>query len=395
MSTAAPEADRARLRRVVVGLAAAGVVAFGELYGVQALLPPLARDLGVSAPDAALTQSAAALGLALAVIPWSLLARRTGTGPALRVAVALSVVIGIVVPLMPTLELLVAVRFVHGAVIAGIPALALVHLGRTLDARQVLVASGWYIAGTSVGGLSGRVIAAFAGDLGGWRGGLTAVSVLSLAAGIAFFLLVPMGRARVVLEPGHPLAGRSPLRDRRVWVLFGLAFLLMGSFVSTYNYLGFRLVGPLFELPDLVIGLVYLAYLFGTLSSALVGGIAARWGRRPVLAVSVLAQLLGTALVLVPSLPVTFLGVAVLTTGFFAAHSMAAGWAAQLGDGDATPSAGYTLAYYGGAAVLGWATGLVFAAAGWPPLVLVICGLLVLALALSALLPRRVVSTDA
>lgn len=387
--------DRAQFRRVVIGLAAAGLVAFGELYGVQALLPVIARDLAVSAADAALAQSAAALGVALAVVPWSLVARRTGSGPALRVAVVASAVLGLAVSFLPTLELLVAARFVQGAVIAGIPALALVHLGRTLDARHVLAASGWYIAGTSLGGLLGRLVAGFAGDLGGWRAGLVAVSVVSLAAAAVFLVLVPVRGMSAVLQPGHALAGRPPLRRGRVWLLFALAFVLMGCFVSAYNYLGFRLVGPAFDLPDVVIGLVYLAYVFGTVSSALAGGLAVRWGRRTVLLASVALQLAGTALLLSSTLPLTFAGVALLTAGFFSAHSIAAGWAAQLGHGGASAAAGYTLAYYAGAALLGWGSGLVFVGAGWAPLVGVICAGLVVALALSALLPGRTVSASA
>mgnify|MGYP002652271561 CR=1 FL=1 len=262
--------DRAQFRRVVIGLAAAGLVAFGELYGVQALLPVIARDLAVSAADAALAQSAAALGVALAVVPWSLVARRTGSGPALRVAVVASAVLGLAVSLLPTLELLVAARFVQGAVIAGIPALALVHLGRTLDARHVLAASGWYIAGTSLGGLLGRLVAGFAGDLGGWRAGLVAVSVVSLAAAAVFLVLVPVRGMSAVLQPGHALAGRPPLRRGRVWLLFALAFVLMGCFVSAYNYLGFRL-GDKFGLSPALAGFVFILYLSGTWSSARAG----------------------------------------------------------------------------------------------------------------------------
>lgn len=378
-------------RRAVFGLAIAGLVAFGELYGVQSLLPAIAEDLRVSAADAALAQSGAALGVAVAVVPWSLLARRIGTGRALRLAVALTAILGPLVPLMESLELIVAVRVVQGMVIAGIPGLALVHLGRILDARHALAAAGWYIAGTSVGGPLGRLVAGV-GGIAGWRVGLAAVSLMTIVAAIAFFALRSGTELVLPVPTTHVVPGDSPgiWRDYRLWALYLCAFLYVGAFVALYNYLGFRLVGPVFGLPDVVISFVYLAYVFGTVSSAAVGRFALTWGRRPVLVVCVAAQLAGTALTLSDSLPLTAGGVAIATAGFFGAHTIGSGWAAQLGRGGTGASAGYSLAFYLAAGVLGWVAGLVYVASGWTATVSVLCAALLATLLAGFALPKPV-----
>ena len=86
-------------RGVLVGLAAAGIATFAQLYSVQGLLPQLAADFGVSAATAALSVSAATLGLAVAVIPWSAAADRFGRLPVMRTAIITAVILGLLVPL--------------------------------------------------------------------------------------------------------------------------------------------------------------------------------------------------------------------------------------------------------------------------------------------------------
>ena len=56
----------------------------------------------------------------------------------------------------------------------------------------------------------------------------------------------------------------------------------------------------------------------------------------------------------------------VFTGGFFAAHSIGAGWTGAIADsGRAQAASLYNLAYYLGSSVLGWAGGLLFQSLGW------------------------------
>jgi YNFM family putative membrane transporter len=374
--------DPARLRRAIVGMTSAGVVAFAALYGIQALLPAVARSFQVDAAAASLAQSIGAIGLAVAVIPWTLVAARVGRGRALRAAVIASVIGSIVVPLMPTIELLIAARFVHGVVIAGIPTLALAHLTEILGTRGALLASGWYIAGTSLGGLFGRIVAGIAGQ-SDWRVGMFTVAGVVTAAGVLLLTVTPPPREFVATRTG---GARAVVRTPALWNLAVVAFLLMGAFAALYNVLGFRLVGPDFRLPDVAVALVFLAYLFGTASSALVGRLAARWGRRLTLLVMVGLQLIGVVLTASGSLPIVLVGLAIATAGFFAAHALAAGWSAALGGPGG--SAMYTLGYYAGAGLFGWLAGHAYVAGGWAATVVMLAALTAAAGVAVLLLPR-------
>jgi predicted MFS family arabinose efflux permease len=363
----------------VVAFGAAGLVAFAELYGVQALLPAISRELTLAASSAALVQSAGALGLALAVVPWSLAARRFRRGTLLRTAVIATILLSPAVAATDGLAQLLLVRFAQGAVLAGIPALAVTHLGDVLDRTRAAAAAGWYVSGTAIGGLSGRLVAGTVGALGDWRMALVAVSLLSAIAAAAFLVLTP----RVVELPDAPGAARRALRDPRIWTLCVLALLQMGAFVAVYNFIGFRLLHEPFGLPDITVTAVFVVYLVGSFTAARSGRIVARIGRHRLVAAALVAQTLGALVTLPDWLPTIVTGLVIVTAGFFALHAVAAGWVAELGRGSALPSALYTIGYYLGAGVLGWALGIVFDASGWPGLVgaLVALGLAAVAVA--------------
>jgi MFS transporter, YNFM family, putative membrane transport protein len=74
-------------------------------------------------------------------------------------------------------------------------------------------------------------------------------------------------------------------------------------------------------------------------------------------------------------------GMAVLTFGFFGAHSIASGWVGQRAlTARAQASALYLLCYYLGSSIGGSTGGLAYSYAGWPGLVAMVAGLLILAL---------------
>lgn len=374
-------------RRILIALACAGVATFAQLYSVQGVLPLISADLGISAADAALTVSAATIGLALAVIPWSAAADRIGRLRAMYLAVIGATVLGLLVPLMPSFSAMLVLRFFEGVSLGGIPALALAYLTEEVHRMHAGIAAGTYVAGTSIGGLLGRVIAGPVGDWVGWRVGVLAVSVISALAAVCFILLAPKQRGftkRTKDDGGPTMIGRlaANLRNPKLLALYAQGLLLMGGFVAVYNYLGFRLGADPFFLPAALTSLLFLAYLAGTFSSRFAGGLSEKLGRRRVLAGGTTVMIAGVALTMVPWLPVILLGLLVLTAGFFAAHAMASGWTpATAKTGPAQAAALYNLFYYIGSSLIGWCGGIVFQSLGWNALAVVVMALALLAMA--------------
>ena len=378
-------------RRLVAAVWAAGVGAFTLLYAPQSLLPLLSDDLAVSPSTAALTISVATGTLAVALVPMSAVAERVGRTRVMTVALATAAVLGLVAPLAPTVELLLLVRGLQGVAIAGLPALAMAHVSEEVAPDAVGGAMGLFVAGNTVGGLSGRLLSSAVADVAGWRAGLATVGVLALVCVVAFRLLLPPPTAAATPTPQRVLRSHLALhlRDRGVRRLCLSSFVLMAGFVTVYNFLGYRLLEPPFGLSQLLVGLVFVSYLAGTLTAPSAGRLGDRVGRRGVLLGSVLLALVALLLTLSTLLPLVLLGLALFTVGFFAAHTSASGMVGRRATtGRAQASALYLLAYYAGSSLGGWAGGLAYERAAWPGVVGYVGALLVVALGLALLLRR-------
>ncbi|MHA6618869.1 MFS transporter [Pseudonocardia sp. DLS-67] len=383
-------------RRLGAAMWCAGLATFVLVYCVQALLPILAAEFDVSSSVASLALSATTGTLALAIVPLSAVAESWGRTRVMTTALAASAVLGVLAPLAPTFGALVAVRALQGVALAALPALAMAHVTREVAPRWLGGALGLLIAGNTIGGLSGRIISGAVADLAGWRLALAVIGGLSLLCTVAFRLLLPPEAApaapRVRLrELGGPL--RAQLADPGLRCLFGISFLLMGAFVTVYNYLGFRLLLPPFGLPSALVGLVFLGYLAGTWASTAAGRLGDRWGRRRVLWATVLVAVAGAWVMLPDLLPTVLAGLLVLTVGFFAAHSVASGWvgrrASTLPAGSPAVAASlYLFGYYLGNSVGGAVGGVAYDHGGWLGVVLYVTVLLAGALTLSLLLRR-------
>lgn len=356
--------------RILAGLSCAGVATFAQLYSTQAVLPLLASDLQVTAAEAALTISLATVGLAATVIPWSFLADRIGRVKAMMWGISTATVLGLLVPLSSGFAMLLALRLLEGMALGGIPAIAIAYLNEEVSKVHAALAAGSYVAGTTLGGLSGRLVAGPVGELWGWRAAALAVSLLATAAAVAFLVLVPRAQgfvpAKVAGLRGALRMLGGHLRNVRLLAIYAQAFLMMGGFVAVYNYLGFRLSGAPFGLPATVISLIFLAYLSGTFSSRWAATMTTRFGRRNVLLAGLALAMAGLALTLASNLVLILAGLVVFTGGFFAAHSIGSGWTGAIAStGRAQAASLYNLAYYLGSSLLGWAGGLVFQAWGW------------------------------
>lgn len=380
-------------RRLLAALFVIGVATFAQLYSPQGLLPVIAADQGVSADQAALMISTATLGLALGVIPWSYIGDAKGRKPAMGWAVGLACLFALAAVVVPEFWMALGVRFLEGLMLGGVPALAVAYLSEEVHPRAAAVAAGTYISGTTVGGLTGRLVAAPVGEQLGWRLGMLAVTALAVVCVVAFLRLAPPAvrftpRRSRIREALAALTGN--LRSAALWVIYLQGFLTMGGFVAMYNYLGFQLAGPPFQLPVWLASFVFLAYLAGTWSSPRAGRLAARRSRRSVLLLGNAVMASGVLLTLVPSLPVVILGMVVLTAGFFGAHAVAAGWAgASAVAGRAQSASLYNLGYYAGSSVFGFLGGTFLHLAGWPGTVGMVLALVAVATAAAALvLPR-------
>lgn len=376
-------------RRACAALFAAGLGTFMTLYCVQALLPSLASDLDLSPAGASLSVSVATLAMAVGVIPLTALSDAWNRTSMMSLALGAAAVFGIASAFAPNFPVLLLLRLLQGLSLAGLQATAMSYLAEEVHPGSLGQAMGLYVAGNGIGGMLGRLAAD--GVLQwthNWRWSIGTVGVIAAGCALVFRLAVPPS-VRFVPKDASPRAllrgvGRA-LPDSGLLRLYLIGFMAMAAFVTVYNYLGFRLIDAPFNLSEGTAGLLFVAYLSGSFSSALAGRLVDRCGRRLVLGPALAVALVGLLLMLIPHLGGVIPGLVVFTTGFFAAHAVASGWVGARSSALGVQGAAvYLFFYYTGSAVGGSAGGSVYSHGHWGGLTVYTCVLIAIGL-LSAL----------
>lgn len=72
-----------------------------------------------------------------------------------------------------------------------------------------------------------------------------------------------------------------------------IAFCIMGTFVSVYNYLGFELKAPLYNLPHYLIAAIFLMYAFGIVGNIVAGSLSDKYSSKTIIRLALLAFCIG------------------------------------------------------------------------------------------------------
>lgn len=393
MTTPRIERFTPAFRRTTCALFAAGFSTFALMYCVQPLLPELATAFQVSATSSSLAVSLTTATLSTTLLLAGAVLERVPRKSLIVAALAGASLLTMAAVSTSTWTGFLMTRALMGVAFAGLPAIAMAYVGEELSPTAAGLGMGIYVAGTAVGGMCGRLLAAALTDAYGWRLAITTTGAMGLGATIVVALLLPHSRHTGLgrVEPGNQLrVFKAHLRDRQLRHLFVQGFLFMGVFVAIYNYLTFRLIAPPYELGHAAIGGIFLLYLVGMISSPLAGAVAGSLGRRRTLGLSLVLMLVGAATTLTQSLAGIIVGVGLLTFGFFAAHAIASAWIGlQAGAHKAQAASLYIVFYYVGASVTGTLAGAFWTRIGWSGVV----GL-VLVQTLAALMLLRAMEAD-
>ncbi|MFW9611020.1 MAG: MFS transporter [Fluviibacter sp.] len=364
-------------RRANWALILGGFACFTLLYGTQPILPQFTEAFGISPTMASLTVSAGTLTLSVLLIPLSLLSDRFGRAPLMKAALLGATLFAWLSALAPDYESLVLSRAGVGACIAALPAAAMAYLGEEIAPAARGRVMGMYIAGNALGGMFGRFLSALVTQYSSWHYGLAALALTGVICTLLFWRLLPPARHFQSRSMGPRILWQDIVRiykDPGLPWLFATAFLIMGAFVSIYNYLGFRLSAPPYNLGPAAIGAIFLLYAVGSASSALAGHLADRYGRSLIMRSMIGTMAVGVLATLNSHLSVIIAGLALFTFGYFATHAIASGWVGfRAGERRGLVSALYLSSYYLGSSFLGSTSGPLWSHFGWSGMV---CGLM-------------------
>ena len=374
-------------RRLALALLIAGLSTFALLYSVQSLLPVFAREFHVSAAESSLVVSLATGAMALMLLVASVVSDRVGRRAMMVTSLFAGSILTIVSAALPSWHALLVTRFLTGIALSGIPAIAMTYLAEEVDAKTIGGTMGLYIAGAALGGMIGRIGSSVIADWLGWRVALGSVGVICLIGAFVFRWAAPVSRSFVPRR--HDLASfldsiHVLRRDAGLPWLYCEGFLLMGAFITIYNYVSFRLLAPPYSLSQSAVGAIFLFYIVGSFVSTWYGRLAGRLGRRRVFWIPILVFLLGVGMTAASPLILIVAGIGVATAGYFGAHSVASSWVGRRGHAaPAQAAAFYSFFMYVGSSVLGSAGGVAWNQGKWPGVALFTMVLLALALAVA------------
>lgn len=376
----------------VLALFCGGFATFALLYCVQPMMPLLSAEFSINAAQSSLILSVATGLLAIGLLITGPISDRIGRKPVMVAALFAAALCTIASAMMPTWHGVLVLRALVGLSLSGLAAVAMTYLSEEIHPRYIGLAMGLYIAGNAIGGMCGRLIAGVLIDFVSWHTAMLVIGGLALIAAAVFWRILPESRnfRPRSLHPRSLLDGFTlHFRDAGLPLLFLEAFVLMGAFVTLFNYIGYRLLAAPYHLDQAFVGLLSVVYLSGIYSSAKVGALADKVGRRKMLWVTIALMLAGLALTMVTPLSVVIVGMLVFTFGFFGAHSVASSWIGRRAlKAKGQASSLYLFSYYAGSSIAGTAGGVAWHLGGWNGIGLFIATLLMVALLVAVKLAK-------
>jgi len=373
--------------KINLAVFSAGFSVFLLMYAVQPLLPIFTREFHVNAATSSLALSVTTACLAVSMLVVGAVAEGWSRKPIMSVSLLAAALLTLLSSAVGEWPMFLFIRAIEGIAIAGLPALAMAYLGEEIHPDDVGVSMGLYVGSGALGGMTGRLLTGLMTDLFSWRPTLAAIGLLGVAAAAIFSVSLP---ASAQFHPRslsmRTLLGsyKSHLQDPVILALVMEAGLVLGTLVTVYNYSSFRLLAPPYLLSQTAVGSVFGLYVFGFFSSSLMGFLAHRFSRPLLLRVGLATMALGVAATLLRPLAMVVAGIAFVTIGFFASHSVASSWVGlRAREGKAQASALYLFFYYMGASTAGTIGGFFWTAYAWNGVAAFLAILLVVAFVLA------------
>ncbi|WP_176525145.1 MFS transporter [Caenispirillum bisanense] len=360
-----------------IAVFAAGAVSFLNLYATQSLLPELSRVFGASEAAVALTVSAATISVALVAPFAGTLADAVGRKRMVVAAVLLLLVPTLLAAQAASLHELIVWRLLQGLCLPAIFAVTVAHISEQWPVDERADVTALYMAGSVLGGFSGRFVSAMIEPVAGWRFAFVALALITTLCAVILVRWLPKDAPRptgrrsgigAVLD-----AWRGHLTNGRLLAVCVVGFLMLFFLQAVFTWVNFHLSQPPYNLSTAQLGFIFAVYLAGVVVTPMTGRLLRRFGTRGTVALAAGVSSLGLLATLAPSLPVVVAGLAAGGVGVFVTQAVAMGRVGQV-----VPSGGrssavglYVLFYYMGGTTGPVGPAPVWHAFGWPGVVAV------------------------
>ena len=387
------EMGSVRFKRIRNCIFLSGLSVFAQLYLFQPVLSDLCRDFQIDPATSSLAVSFSTLGMAAGLFFWAFKADTLGRAKLMSFSLIASAILTLLSSLAWNFPMVLALSLLKGMALSGVSAVALAYLNEEVSPAVLGTAISLYLSGNTIGGMSGRVCGALIAGWSSWHITALCLGLAALAIGIVFARRFP---ASLHFHPQHTDV-RIKLRRMGSFLthfaflgLFLTAALILGAFVSVYNYISFVLEAEPFNLPHYIVAMIFLMYITGVAGSMCIGWLSDRHDAALLLKISLLLMLAGVLLLLVMKLWALIAGLGIVTFAFSGANAMSSRIVSiRAHRAKSSATCLYWLFYYVGSSIIGASSGLVLTSHGWNSFVLAIAGIVLIALLFSCLATRH------
>ena len=350
----------------------AGFCAFVTLYAPQPLLPLLAREFGSSAAAVSLIVTASTLAVALAAPFAGAAADRFGRKPVIVWSACLLVLPILLAGTAGSLRQLLFWRFWQGVFTPGIFAVTIAYINEEWK-EGVGAAMSAYVAGTVIGGFSGRMVAALVAAHFPWQWAFVVLAILDAACALVMARWMPPDSRRNTRPASAREVAQATIRgmaahlaNPRLLATYAVGFGVLFTLIATFTYVNFYLAAPPFGLGTTALGLLFTVYLVGAAITPVGGRAIDRLGHRWTLLAAFGGGMIGMALTLIHRLPAVLAGLALCCSGVFIAHSAASSYVGTVAREARAAAVGlYAMFYYAGGSLGAALPGYFWARGGW------------------------------
>ncbi len=365
-------------RRALIGMLLGSLVTFASLYCPQTLISVFSEQYHVTPATASFTISFTTGMLAVSMFILSIFSNAWSRKTIMGLSLVMTSLLTLFSAFAHNFHLLLLMRLLTGLSLAGFPAVAMTYISEEFSPQSIGGIMGVYVAGNGVGAFVGRVVIGTLTDLFSWQKALLVLGLISLLCSVCFWLLLPNSHnfQRVAISPQKIKKSlKESLINKNLLFLYMIGFLLMGVYVTLFNYIGYPLRQAPYHLSQTTLGFIFFVNLIGSWGSIVFGKMADHFPRPYVICMAVILLLSGTLLTLGGSLILKIIGLIIFAFGFFAGHTIACGWVGIIAPiySKAQAATLYLLFYYTGSSIVGWSGGYFWSFWGWPGVVGLVC----------------------
>ena len=369
-----------------------GFFAFLQVYSVQAILPVLMQDLNATEIQVGIAVGATVMGIALMSPFMGIVSDTFGRKILIVGSLLLLSLPTLMIGMSHSVDGLSIWRFLQGVFVPGITVVLIAYIGEEYSQHLAQMMS-LYVAGTVLGGFSGRFFAGHLHEILGWRLGY-ALMALMTALG-ALWTAKTLPSSKNFIKNQHIQQAFSLLfshtKNPHVISACLLGGCVLFSLVGCFTFINLHLAHTPYQLDPSQLANLFSVYLIGMIITPLSAKIIGRFGMTKTIIFAIICSMAGLLLTLSLPLWIVIVGLTIMSSGVFITQSATISYiASHVKHGRSLASGLYYMCYYGGGSLGAWLCALAYQSGQWTATVTMIVGIQVLALIIVLIFMKKV-----